>query len=58
MLRCRRSSVRYPTKALLWGLYIFDRTPAEAQEIMGGDPEVWAGVFVFDVHLLVAFPGK
>ena len=47
-----------PDESPLVGLYIFDRTPAEAEEIMGGDPEVWAGVFVFDVHLLVAFPGQ
>jgi hypothetical protein len=41
----------------LVGLYIFDRTPVEAEEIMRGDPAVQAGVFVFEVHPLVAFPG-
>jgi hypothetical protein len=29
-----------PDESPLVGLYIFDRTPAEAEEIMGGDPEV------------------
>jgi hypothetical protein len=46
-----------PDETPLVGLYIFDRTPAEAEEIMSGDPAVQAGVFVFEVHPLVAFPG-
>ena len=46
-----------PDDSPLVGLYIFDRTPEEVEQIMGGDPAVQAGVFVFDVHPLVAFPG-
>jgi hypothetical protein len=46
-----------PDETPLVGLYIFDRTPTEAEQIMRGDPAVEAGVFVFDVHPLVAFPG-
>jgi hypothetical protein len=47
-----------PDESPSGGPYIFDRTPAEAEEMMGDDPEVWTGVFVCDVHLLVAFPGQ
>jgi hypothetical protein len=46
-----------PDESPLVGLYIFDRTPEEVDEIMGGDPAVQAGVFVFEVHSLVGFPG-
>ena len=46
-----------PDDSHLVGLYIFDRTPGEVDEIMRGDPAVQASVFVFEVHPLVGFPG-
>jgi hypothetical protein len=46
-----------PDESPLVGLYIFDRTPEEVEHIMGGDPAVQAGVFVFEVHPVIGFPG-
>jgi hypothetical protein len=46
-----------PDESPLVGLYIFDRSPQEVEQIMAGDPAVQAGVFVFEVHPLVGFPG-
>src|SRR5262249_32734700 len=37
-----------PDETPLVGLYIFDRAPEEAEQIMAGDPGVQAGVFVFE----------
>ncbi len=46
-----------PDEAPLSGLYIFTTTPEEVTEIMRGDPAVQAGVFLFEVHPFVGFPG-
>jgi hypothetical protein len=46
-----------PDDTPLVGLYIFDRTEEEVDEIMRRDPAVQAGVFVFEVHPLIGFPG-
>jgi hypothetical protein len=39
------------------GLYIFPSEPDVVREIMTEDPGVRAGVFTFDVHPMIGFPG-
>ena len=39
------------------GLYIFNCTPEETAVILDGDPSVEAGIFVYEVHKMMAFPG-
>jgi hypothetical protein len=46
-----------PDDSPLCGLYIFDRAPEEVEHLMAGDPAVQAGVFVFEVHPVIGFPG-
>lgn len=41
----------------LCGVGIFNATVAETTAIMADDPGVRAGVFVYDVHPCVGFPG-
>lgn len=41
----------------LEGLYVFNTDAARTEEIMAGDPCVAAGIFSFEVHPIVAFPG-
>ncbi len=41
----------------LSGLYIFSTDAETATAIMEGDPGVRSGVFVFEVHPIVGFPG-
>ncbi len=40
------------------GLYIFNVGPEQVREIMDGDPAVQAGVFAYEVHPCVGFPGN
>jgi YCII-related domain-containing protein len=46
-----------PDEAPLSGLYVFTKTIDEVTELMREDPAVQAGVFVFEVHPFVGFPG-
>jgi hypothetical protein len=46
-----------PDQSPLVGLYIFDRTPQQVEHILRGDAAVQAGLFGFQVHPLIAFPG-
>ena len=39
------------------GIGIFPGTVEEVTEIMEGDPGVQAGVFTFEVHPVISFPG-
>lgn len=39
------------------GVSIFNATPAETAKIMDEDPGVQAGVFVYELHPCVSFPG-
>lgn len=39
------------------GIGIFNATPDQTAEIMEGDPEVKAGVFEYEIHLVRSFPG-
>ncbi len=39
------------------GIAIFDATPEEAVRIMDEDPGVKAGVFTYEVHPMLSFPG-
>jgi hypothetical protein len=41
----------------LAGLGIFDADPDEVRRIMDDDPGVRAGVFVYEVHPCLSFPG-
>jgi hypothetical protein len=42
----------------LAGISIFDAAPAEVERIMSEDPGVQAGVFTYDVHATISFPGS
>jgi hypothetical protein len=44
--------------SLLCGLYLFDRTVEEASKIIEEDPGVTAGIFSYDLHPVVGFPGS
>ena len=46
-----------PDDADFCGVAVFTGTVAETTEIMDGDPGVRAGVFVYEVHPCVGFPG-
>jgi hypothetical protein len=39
------------------GLYIFPAEPSAVRDIMVEDPGVRAGVFTFDIHPIIGFPG-
>ncbi len=39
------------------GLYIFNRSREEAAQLIAGDPAVEAGIFVYEVQQMMAFPG-
>ncbi len=41
----------------LAGVYIFATDPRESREIMDGDPCVMAGIFVYEIHPTLSFPG-
>jgi hypothetical protein len=41
----------------LAGIGIFAATVEDTRTIMDDDPDVWAGVFTYDVHLVRGFPG-
>lgn len=41
----------------LCGIGIFDADPDEVATIMDGDPGVQAGLFVYEVHPTMSFPG-
>ncbi len=40
------------------GVAIFDATPEEVERIMQEDPGVRAGVFTYELHPVVGFPGS
>ena len=39
------------------GLYIFNRLPEDADALIAADPAVEAGIFVYEVQQMMAFPG-
>lgn len=39
------------------GVGIFNQNLDEVKEIMGGDPEVKAGIFTYEIHSTRSFPG-
>ena len=46
-----------PDEAPLSGLAISEKGTDEVTDILRGDPAVQAGVFVFEVHPFISFPG-
>jgi hypothetical protein len=42
----------------LCGIGVFDASPEDVHRIMGGDPGVRAGLFVYEVHPTRAAPGS
>jgi hypothetical protein len=40
------------------GISIFDATPEEVAQIMAGDPGVQSGLFTYEIHPTVSFPGS
>lgn len=39
------------------GFYVFPRTPEEVRVILDGDPGVRAGIFTYEFHPAISFPG-
>ncbi len=39
------------------GMYIFRTNVEETKKIMDGDPAVMAGIYTYDMHALLGFPG-
>jgi hypothetical protein len=46
-----------PDDSPLCGIGIFDASIEEVTRIMDGDPGVLAGVFTYEVHPVLSFPG-
>jgi hypothetical protein len=40
------------------GIAVFNLTPDEATKVMDHDPGVTAGVFTYEIHACLSFPGS